>query len=251
MLKINRDLALFYGIMLGDGCIGLYKCKGYKNKYNYNLDLSCNAFDDWPFINNIVLPLLKRLTERDILPRKSTPNNAIRINFCNKELFYYLKKLDFPIGKKLNKPFIPKIFYEKNLVKYIIQGFFATDGCLVLTKNPNKYYPRLESRTTQKILISQIKEYLVELGMKGYFYDSKSKPNPKWKTFQKQYKFQFNGRENLILFRKLIGFVNPKHQERFENFLDYSKRYDKAIKGIPSQNQKFYRINNLNGSSGI
>ncbi|HIJ11134.1 TPA: hypothetical protein HA278_03705 [Candidatus Woesearchaeota archaeon] len=251
-MRIDKYLALLYGILLGDGSIGMYKCKGYQNKFNYNITITCNLLDDWPFINEIVLPLLKRLTSRDIRPRDKSHNNTIRINFCNKNLFFFLRELDFPVGKKADKPYIPKIFYDKDLVKYVVQGFFATDGSLVLTKNPNKYYPRIESKTTHKILMKQIKDYLNELGMNGYFYDYKfKKVDTRWKTVRKQYRFQFNGKKNLILFSKLIGFVNPKQREKFERFLNYSREYDKLVERIHVRDQKIYRLNNLNGVPGI
>ena len=113
--KINKDWALFYGILLGDGSIGLYKAKGYKNKYNYNVNITCNAFDDLPFFEQIVLPLFERLISKK--PNwRIAPNNSIRINICNKWLYYALKKLGFPSGKKGPNIIIPNIFYKHNLI---------------------------------------------------------------------------------------------------------------------------------------
>lgn len=244
-MEINEEFALFYGILLGDGSIGKYGYKKYKNKFNYNINITCNALDDWPFTNKVILPILKEITGKEIFPRKDIDRNSIRINFSNKPLFYFLKGIGFPVGKKGQNLIIPSIFYEKNLIKYIIQGFFATDGCICLTKNPNKYYPRIESQTIHKKMILQIKDYLEFLGMKGKFYDCKSKPSLHFKNVQARYKFQFNGKENLLLFEKHIGFVNPKHKDRFSNFLKYSETYDQLIAGVPSCEQKYYRLENM------
>ena len=98
---------------------------------------------------------------------------------------------------------IPKIFYDKKLLKYIIQGFFATDESLVLTKNPNKFYPRLKAHGIAPQLIMQIKIYLIKIGLKGYFYECKrKKQNSFGKSHQIPYRFQFNGNNNLCLFKE-------------------------------------------------
>ena len=250
-MEIDKDFALFYGILLGDGCIGKYKYKEYKNKYNYNISITCNALDDKPFFDKIVSPLIFKLTGRKIPHRIKKEENTIYFNFCNKKLFYKLKDIGFPLGKKGPNLFIPKVFFERGLIKYVIQGFFATDGSLVLTKNPNKYYPRLESQTIHKNLISQIHEYFCSIGMKGHKYDCSFVVDIRFKTVQRKYKFQFNGVSNLLVFKEQIGFVNPKQQDKFEKFIKYSKAYDLSIRGIPFQKQSQCRINFLDAATRI
>lgn len=242
-MKIDKDLALLYGTMLGDGCLGRYKRKDRKNSYHHLLILTCSAIDDKPFLNDIVIPILSGLTQRKIIFKERKDCRAVEIRVYDKDLFSKLNKLGFPIGKKGPNVTIPNVFYEKDLLKYIIQGFFATDGCLCLTKNPNKFYPRVESHTTHKDLMLQIYNYLVNVGMKGHFYNCKFKPDPRWKIVQKQYKFQFNGKKNFILFRDIIGFVNSKHEVLFKNFINYSNEYDDVIKGTPCSSQHLFRLN--------
>lgn len=108
---------------------------------------------------------------------------------------------------------------------------------MVLTKNPNKYYPRLELHVIHKDLVKQAHKYLISLGMKGHVYKCRGKnKNSKWKTFQ-QYRFQFNGKNNLLLFNNLIGFVNPKQEYKFKIFMNYHEEYERSMKGIASKNQ--------------
>ena len=127
-------------------------------------------------------------------------------------------------------------------MKFVIAGYFSTDGCIVLTKNPNKYYPRLEGHGRAPKLIKQIEEYLNSNGLNGKYYLCKrTKKDPRWETAQQQYRFQFNGPENLRLFNEKIGFANPKHKRRFEEYLSYSEEYDLAIQNIPTQKQKNIR----------
>ncbi|PIO08608.1 hypothetical protein COU59_01010 [Candidatus Pacearchaeota archaeon CG10_big_fil_rev_8_21_14_0_10_34_12] len=224
---VDKSIALLYGIMLGDGCLSYYTSRDGKKHFVISITGSYN--DDLPFFEKILVPLVENIRGKTVKIIKRESNGRIDLNFHDKELFNYFKGLGFIVGKKGPSITIPKIFYEKNLIRHIIQGFFATDGSLVLTKNPNKFYPRLEIHTIHKYLMSQAHSYLVSIGMKGHIYDKKSKPDPRWKTFQQQYRFQFNGKENLLIFEKLIGFVNPKHHEKFVKFLRYDRQYNKAV----------------------
>lgn len=218
--KLNKDVALFYGIMLGDGCLSLVKGK---KKY---ISITGSSIDDVPFFEEILSPILKKLRGKETKIKFRKNCNAIDFNFADHKLFDYIHSLGFPIGKKGPKISIPQIFYDNNLIKYVTQGFFATDGSIVLTKNPNKFYPRIEAHAIAKELIIQTHNYLVKEGMKGHFYECKrNKKEFRWKTQQQKYRFQFNGKENLILFNNIIGFVNPKQKKKFNNFIEYSNKY--------------------------
>lgn len=226
--KMEKNLALFYGILLGDGCLSKSKRKDRKNCYIYTIAITCNAHNDKPFFNRIVIPLINKLIRKEIKFRERK-DGSIEIKVYNKELFIYLNNLGFPIGKKGTNIITPKIFYDKRLVKYIVQGLFATDGCFALTKNPDKYYPRLVLKAIHKDLILQIYDYLQKMGLKGHFYSSKSRPDPRWKRPHKQYLFQFNGLKNLLIFKNKIDFVNPKQQNLFIKFFEYNKEYDNLV----------------------
>lgn len=234
-MNINKDLALFYGILLGDGCLS-------KTSRQYTISISGNIYDDKPFFDTIISPLIQKFRGKETEYRIRDNQGKIEFNFSDKNLFLGIKELGFPVGKKGPSITIPKIFYEKKLIKYIIQGFFATDGSLVLTKNPNKLYPRIELRAIHKGLVRDVHKYLVSRGMSGAFYFAKRKTPNKWIKEFPQYRFQFNGRRNLEIFRQRIGFVNQKQEDKYQRFVDYSDRYDKAIKGIPVKQQKHYRI---------
>ncbi|MCX6750669.1 MAG: hypothetical protein NTZ83_04385, partial [Candidatus Pacearchaeota archaeon] len=78
--------------------------------------------------------------------------------------------------------------------------------------------------------------------LNGKCYDCGIDFNSPWKNPQRKYRFQFNGKKNLLLFNERIGFVNPKHSLKFDNFLKYDKEYDENIRGIPSS--KHYLIRN-------
>ena len=239
-LNEEEKYALLFGIMAGDGCLSKYKPSD-RRSFGYSISITGNYYDDRPFFD-LIVPLIEHLREKSIPIRENPSKGKIEVNFTDKVLFHKIKNLGFPIGKKGQKLIIPKIFYEKDLLKYIVQGFFATDGSLVLTKNPNKYYPRLEAHVIHKRFIKQLYDYLSFLGLKGHFYKCKRiKEGPRWKVVQEKYRFQFNGKTNLLLFNDLIGFINPKQNKKFQEFINYDAEYNKVIKGIDSINQKFLK----------
>ena len=232
-----HSISVLYGILLGDGCLSRYKTK--RRKYVSEISITGDYYSDSDFYNFLIIPLLKQLTGKIFKIKKRPKKGTIEISMINYLLFNSLNDLGFPIGKKGTKIKINEFFYNKNLLRYLLQGFFATDGCIVLTKNPNKFYPRLEIHSISREIIFQFYIYLKDLGLKGNFYKCKRKKiDSKWKRKQ-QYRFQFNGKNNLILFHNLIGFINPKHEKRYLKFLKYSKTYDNKIKGISSKNQKY------------
>ena len=234
--EVDKDFSLLYGIMLGDGCLSLV------NRKKKFISIKGSLKDDLPFFENIISPILMKLRNKNTNIKIRKFENSIEFNFIDNNLFDLIHSFGFPIGKKGNRLFIPKIFYDKHLVNYIISGFFATDGSIVLTRNPNKYYPRLEAHIIAHDLVKEIYDFLIALGFKGHFYKCKRKIRDlRWKIVQDQYRFQFNGKRNLILFSEKIGFVNPKYQEKFKEFLEYDKKYNNAIKGISYSKLKIIR----------
>ncbi len=224
-MEIDKDLALLYGILAGDGCLSKVRRKNRKNSFSYFVGITCNKYCDQHFVDKIVLPLLEKIRGRKTNIRTYSGDGTIRILFCDKKLYSFLRKLGFPNGVKGNKIIIPKVFYKKKLVKYAIQGYFATDGCFCLTKNPKKYYPRIESRSTNLRLLQQIHKFLNKLGLNGHYY-SVGKNIKRGKNEMPVGRFQFNGNKNLELFRENIGFVNYKHELRYNKFNDYLKIYE-------------------------
>lgn len=225
---IDKDFALLYGIMLGDGCLSLIKGK---KKF---ISITGSSENDLPFFEKVIHPILFKLRGKKTNIKFRKGCKAIEFNFADKNLFDFIAFFGFPIGKKLDRLFIPEVFYEKKLVERVIAGFFATDGSLVLTKNPNKYYPRLEAHVISISLLEEIFRYLSFLGMRGALYKCKRNTAPGEFNSRKRYRFQFNGKSNLILFQEKVGFVNPYYYSRFLNFIQYSDYYGEVL----SNNEK-------------
>jgi len=203
----SNKLALIYGILLGDGCLSKVRDKF------YFISMVGNIHDDLEFFEKIVVPCLKHFTKNTTKIKRRVKEGTIEILFTDKELFSLLSGIGFPVGKKGTKLFIPAAFNSS--LKYIIQGYFATDGCLVITNNNGTLYPRIEFSSISKQLLSQVLKYLLSIGMKGKIYVSHKYPNKSWNTL---YRIQFNGKTNLEVFREKIGFINPKHQRKYEKW---------------------------------
>ncbi len=140
-LTDDERFALLFGILAGDGCLCKHINK--KGRTHYFLSISGNYYDDKPFYNLVVVPLINSLRgdKKPIKFKNRKDQGKIEINFSDKVLFTKLRDFEFPVGKKGQNLIVPQIFEDKGLLKYILQGFFATDGSLVLTQNPNKFYP--------------------------------------------------------------------------------------------------------------
>ena len=211
-LKLNKNFAILYGIMLGDGCLSLTA----KNKKI--VFISGSLKDDLPFFEKVISPILKSLTNKTYPIHIKEYKGSIEIAFMNQELFEFIHSFGFPIGKKGNLLFIPKEFYDINSVKYLIQGFFATDGSLVLTDNNGTLYPRIEANGIAKDLIAEISSYLNSKDIKCNLYLAKRIKSTGFQNRKEQYRLQINGKKNLEKFIKNIGFINPKQIERLESY---------------------------------
>lgn len=241
----ESDFALLYGIMLGDGCLSKYVTK--EGRERQAICITGDYYGDREFYTKIVKPLLIRLGRKSVSIKSRPKNGTLEINFPDRVLFNKFVESGFSVGKKGTLISIPKFFFKGKFIVNLIQGLFATDGSLVLTKNPNKFYPRLEIHLISNLLLSQIKKVLIKKGINTNLYKCKRKKRDKrWKRIQDQYRIQINGKKNLIMFENLIGFINPKHRKRFEDFMKYSQKYDlikeKDLVAKFKVNEAFFKI---------
>ena len=204
--KINKNFALLYGILLGDGCISSSSSK-------YFISVVGNIYDDIHFYEKIVIPLFNGFRDKNTVYRKRPKYGKIEINFSDKDLFQYIRSVGFPVGKKGTKLLIPNKL--RKYTKEVIAGLFATDGSLVLTDNNGILYPRIEIRSLSRKMLEQTRDFLNMNGLNGYVYKVKEKSI--------MYRLQFNGRKNLFKFRKKIGFINPKHEDKFNRYIKLEK----------------------------
>ena len=86
-LNEDEKFSLLFGIMAGDGCLSRHINK--KGKVYYFISITGNYYDDKPFYDSIVIPLINSLREnkKPIRFRDRQNYGKIEINFADKVLF--------------------------------------------------------------------------------------------------------------------------------------------------------------------
>lgn len=210
------NFATFFGVMLGDGCLS-------RSSRGYFVVVTGDINSDLEFFG-LLKPAISKIRGKPVKAKKKVGCGSIEYNFSDKRLFDKLKNAGFPVGKKGTALSVPDEFISQ--MNYITKGYFATDGSLVITNNNGTIYPRIEFSSISRKLLEQVRQYLVSLGIKGSVYTSRRYSN-NWNDL---YRLQINGRIKLFLFEKKIGFLNPKHKEKFDNYyLIYKGKFTKTI----------------------
>ena len=198
----QKEFAELYGIMLGDGCLSAY------GKGKRAVVVTGNLHDDRPFFDKVVVPRMSKLRRKHINCRLKPKQGSVEVNFVNGYVFDIFKGLGFPVGLK-GEINIPHFLMRTPLERRVISGIFATDGSLVITNNNGTMYPRVEFRSSSVTLLRQIRRVLKRCGMKGGLY-------PKYT------RLQYNGNSNLELFVSKVGFLNPKQNDKYKQWMQSS-----------------------------
>ena len=130
------------------------------------------------------------------------------------------RKWAFPIGKK-DQISIPKKFEkDKDLMKKVLAGLFATDGTVIFSKQHKnyRYYPRIEMASKSKPLVMQVKRFLNKEGYKLSTWQNKDSIN----------RLSIHGFESTTKFNKEIGLINIKHKNKFALMGRYPGQLDKG-----------------------
>lgn len=201
MEKINDfELAELMGIMIGDGHISFVRRQ-------YFISISGNLKDEKIFFESVIIPILSKLRYKKVVFKTFAKYGKIEINFSDKYLFYFFKSLGYPEGRKSHRIIIPDNFYNSKLSRFVVAGIFATDGCLTITDNNGTIYPRIEFKSKSIRLLKQIKSILDDFGMEGGLYTRFGR-------------LQYNGKNQLDIFLRNIGFINPKHKEKYNKWAE-------------------------------
>lgn len=213
MLFPSPELAEFVGIMLGDGCIGMYNCHvGGRVNIQYRVKISVNAVDDARYARNVVYPLIERLFCVRPLVRERRGEKTMDILIFNKKLVEHLVGVvGLKSGPKHHSAEIPNWVLRHGFELRVLRGLFDTDGCLSFDKQHREvfYYPRLELKVSSKLLYYQLTQILEK---HGFRYSTSTK------TGGNTIKLQVNGAALLRKWVAKVGFNNPKHHAKYENW---------------------------------
>ena len=201
MVKLDKNLAEFYGILVGDGCISKFVAQ---SKTHHVIRIDGNSITDKEYYNHIK-KLIFSIIKREVSIRFDKRFNGIFIYFEAKEFAIYLNKhFNFPFGKK-GEIFINDKLVTNRLIKHVLRGLFDTDGCIYFTKNNShlRYYPIIEISSHSNNMINQLEKILNELGFKtkiGFYKDS----------------IKLHGKRNVEKWMKEIGSSNPHKFSKFK-----------------------------------
>ena len=199
--KLNPKLAEFIGILLGDGSIGIYKCKaGDKIKIQHKLQVTCNSVDDREYIDYLE-NLVKELF--GIKPRKSfRDKKTCDLRILHRDIIkFFLNEVGLKISPKWKRAKIPKTYMNTPLELDILRGYFDTDGCVVLTNNNGIMYNRLEMKICPSPMKKQFLDILRRYDFNFGVYD----------IGNGEVRVQMNGRKEIKKWLKIVGFSNQKH----------------------------------------
>lgn len=192
-----KRLAEFVGILLGDGCIS--------NTYQNRIQITLNKNETQYAI--YIAKLIEELfnIRPEIRIRKN--ENTLDILVFNKKIVDFLvKQLGMMTSPKWKRAKIPELFINTDFERYVLRGYFDTDGSVVITNNNGVIYPRLE----MKICPSPMRNSFISiLKRNGFRFGA-------YKIDNNRTRIQLNGKNQVRKWVKDIGIMNFNQLERLD-----------------------------------
>ncbi len=219
----DKNLAELIGILLGDGSIGIYKCKT-KNKISmqHRVKITLNSIDDLDysiFVSNLIQSLF------GVIPLKRIRKNEKSLDLLcfNKDIVRFLiDDIGMALSPKWDRAKIPDFCFENNLELFALRGYFDTDGCVSIVNNNGKLYPRLE----MKVCPSPMQQQFIDILRKHNFRFGA------YKIGNGKVRIQMNGLGELKKWSRLVGFSNKKNIKRAKRFLVARDRFERSTFGL-------------------
>lgn len=194
----SKELAEFVGILLGDGAIT-----------KKQITITLHKVDDRDFTDYICYLIEKLFHLKPALYERESVNNIV---ISRTELVrYFVKNLGLHIGSKIRQQVDVPMWIKKSGIfsRACSKGLFDTDGCFYIDKHKynNKTYLNCGMNFTNRALplLSFFKETLQKYNL-----------SPTQKT---HYSIFLRREEDIIKYFDKIGSSNPKHYNKFNNFL--------------------------------
>jgi len=214
----SSELAELVGVIFGDGYLSE------KHSYSYRLSIFGHSVDDYGYHTVYLRNLIKHLfgLEPKITIRKDMQCMSTKI--FSKRITIFLKNIGLETGKKedLN---IPQwiIDNDSNMISFL-RGFVDSDGSIALKKRYRKipYYPVIGLVSKSKILINDMAIWLKQNGFSFWSgYDQQL--DKRSGNIQGVHRIYLNGHKQLVKWKNLIGFSNPKHLKKYEIWKERNK----------------------------
>ncbi|MBI2628627.1 hypothetical protein HYW74_00925 [Candidatus Pacearchaeota archaeon] len=208
---MNKEerLAEFVGVMLGDGCIGIYDCKaGNRIKKQYQLKVTLDSRNKE--YSDYVYNLIKDILEVEPKPYLKKDENTIDIRVFKKDkILFILNDIGLELSPKWNRAKIPEKFLDKNWGLFVLRGLFDTDGSVTRFNNHGIIYPRLELRLSP----SPMQDQVIDILRKNNF-------NYKIQKLERgKIKIRLSGINELKKWKAMVGSSNELYLNRINSFL--------------------------------
>lgn len=207
--EINRKLALFLGLMYGDGCISSREIAIKTGDWRISI-----VEDDKKLLLHIK-NLVKNLFGIDVRVF-IRQNNTYQVFFSSRVVYEFLnKKFGFPDGTKKGRLRVPiQIFKSTSLIDNFLSGLFSTDGTFYISDG----YPRLSFSSADYIFAKEINELLILRGFSPKINEYRRRINDIGGG-NKIYNVRLNKTREIYLFHKKINFVGDK-EGKIGNFIN-------------------------------
>ncbi|MBN2330899.1 MAG: hypothetical protein JXC85_03720 [Candidatus Aenigmarchaeota archaeon] len=201
-LKESPILAELIGILLGDGSIGIYKCKRKCGNFSlqHKMQITLNSIDDKDYIIFLEKMIFRLFGVKPKITYRSGRTCDLRL-FKKEIIQFLINEIGMVMSPKWKNAKIPDYYLHTDLEIKIIRGYFDTDGSVVVTNNNGTLYPRLEMKICPSPMQSHIIDILKRMEFRfGVYSIGKGKV-----------RIQLNGKQQLEKWIKEIGFSNNKH----------------------------------------
>jgi len=213
---LTEELAEDIGIHIGDGSMYLTG----PNLKSYEMRYSGDSTEDKEHYINRIIPLKERLFNKQINGKiLNFRGNEYGFVICSKAIFYfYTKIIHIPSGTKTKIAEVPKMIMKSNksIQAAFIRGLSDTDFSLTFkrksTKHNLNYYPMITANFASRKLVDNLQKILKGLSFNVVILDG---INKRYNKHYPTHIININGKRNLELWMKIIGFNNPKHLTKY------------------------------------
>lgn len=204
---INQKLmAEFIGILLGDGCIGIYRCKKGKGthiQYRVKITLDSRNVGYVAFTAHL---FSKVFGFRPLVRNRTGENTCDVLSYKKETVRFLLEEVGLKLSPKWDTAGIPKAFTTKECGAFVLRGYFDTDGSVIVFDNNGTKYPRIEMKVCPAPMQKQFAEILSRLEIRFRAHE----------IGKGKIVIQVNGRKEVQKWASIIGSDNPVHKQKLE-----------------------------------
>ena len=212
---LDKNLAYFLGVLYADGSLRniwlVYK--GKRNRFQYEITITDESAQNLMTI----VKLFENIFNLKTNVKKVYGGKWFRILFSSMVLHRLFNKVfDMPMGYKKGKLRIPDIIKNApfEIKSQFVKGFFDGDGWCSDSHLDKKVYPVVSVSQSDKLILQDINEILIEKGFNFRFIVRK-RDHLTW------YELNTKSMKQIRTFYDEVGFGYKNKMKRLENLIDY------------------------------